>query len=243
MRSGKSERTRVHPWYTPYQFAGNTPIWAIDLDGKEEDKTTKVEVTITYTIFKKFKKLVFKSFNIGVKKTSPHGSGSSATSATGGATLNATRNDDGKIDYSAGASAGNGSDKTGTATGGIEIKQDGKIIPKLNLDLPNVIVERKTDTPDDNSTPPTNPDDSKQQNDANKAVSDPEFNINKQQDDIQEGNKNDQTYFDKAKEGIDKAQEQNKEYEKQQKEKENAPRCIPCMLFRLIVHLEMRHTK
>jgi RHS repeat-associated protein len=24
------------PWYTPYQFAGNTPIWAVDLDGKEE---------------------------------------------------------------------------------------------------------------------------------------------------------------------------------------------------------------
>ena len=24
------------PWYTPYQFAGNKPIWAIDLDGKEE---------------------------------------------------------------------------------------------------------------------------------------------------------------------------------------------------------------
>jgi RHS repeat-associated protein len=25
-----------YPWYTPYQFAGNTPIWAIDLDGLEE---------------------------------------------------------------------------------------------------------------------------------------------------------------------------------------------------------------
>jgi SLT domain-containing protein len=24
-----------YPWYTPYQFAGNMPIWAIDLDGKE----------------------------------------------------------------------------------------------------------------------------------------------------------------------------------------------------------------
>ncbi|MGB0431208.1 MAG: RHS repeat domain-containing protein [Bacteroidia bacterium] len=24
------------PWYTPYQFAGNKPIWAIDLDGLEE---------------------------------------------------------------------------------------------------------------------------------------------------------------------------------------------------------------
>jgi hypothetical protein len=25
-----------YPWYTPYQFAGNMPIWAIDLDGLEQ---------------------------------------------------------------------------------------------------------------------------------------------------------------------------------------------------------------
>ena len=25
-----------YPWYTPYQYAGNKPIWAIDLDGLEE---------------------------------------------------------------------------------------------------------------------------------------------------------------------------------------------------------------
>ena len=25
-----------YPWYTPYQFAGNKPIWALDLDGLEE---------------------------------------------------------------------------------------------------------------------------------------------------------------------------------------------------------------
>lgn len=28
--------TMEFPWYTPYQFAGNKPIWAIDLDGLEE---------------------------------------------------------------------------------------------------------------------------------------------------------------------------------------------------------------
>ena len=28
--------TREYPFYTPYQFAGNKPIWAIDLDGLEE---------------------------------------------------------------------------------------------------------------------------------------------------------------------------------------------------------------
>lgn len=29
--------TKKFPWYTPYQFAGNKPIWAIDLDGLEEE--------------------------------------------------------------------------------------------------------------------------------------------------------------------------------------------------------------
>ena len=29
-----------YPWYTPYQFAGNNPIWATDLDGLEEDVKT-----------------------------------------------------------------------------------------------------------------------------------------------------------------------------------------------------------
>ena len=28
--------TRSYPWYTPYQFAGNTPIVAVDLDGQED---------------------------------------------------------------------------------------------------------------------------------------------------------------------------------------------------------------
>jgi len=27
---------KSYPWYTPYQFAGNRPVWAIDLDGLEE---------------------------------------------------------------------------------------------------------------------------------------------------------------------------------------------------------------
>ncbi|MCB9330694.1 MAG: hypothetical protein H6574_06400 [Lewinellaceae bacterium] len=29
---------REYPWYTPYQFAGNKPIWAFDLDGLEDVK-------------------------------------------------------------------------------------------------------------------------------------------------------------------------------------------------------------
>ncbi|MBO9204000.1 MULTISPECIES: RHS repeat domain-containing protein [Niastella] len=35
--------TRSYPWYTPYQFAGNKPIWAIDLDGLEELTTQQLE--------------------------------------------------------------------------------------------------------------------------------------------------------------------------------------------------------
>jgi RHS repeat-associated protein len=31
---------KSYPWYTPYQFAGNKPIWAIDLDGLEEKIVT-----------------------------------------------------------------------------------------------------------------------------------------------------------------------------------------------------------
>jgi hypothetical protein len=31
--------TKSYPWYTPYQFAGNKPIWAVDLDGMEEWQT------------------------------------------------------------------------------------------------------------------------------------------------------------------------------------------------------------
>ncbi len=33
--------TKSYPWYTPYQFAGNKPIEAIDLDGLEELIITK----------------------------------------------------------------------------------------------------------------------------------------------------------------------------------------------------------
>ena len=33
--------TSSYPWYTPYQFAGNTPIWAVDLDGLEEKIVTQ----------------------------------------------------------------------------------------------------------------------------------------------------------------------------------------------------------
>ncbi|MBC8884608.1 hypothetical protein H9X57_18205 [Flavobacterium piscinae] len=37
-----------YPYYTPYQFAGNRPIWAIDLDGLEELTVTKKSVVMIY---------------------------------------------------------------------------------------------------------------------------------------------------------------------------------------------------
>jgi RHS repeat-associated protein len=63
-----------YPWYTPYQFAGNKPIWAIDLDGLEEKivthyitihldgSTTLSTTTQNYEIY-------------GMGKTGPLGSG------------------------------------------------------------------------------------------------------------------------------------------------------------------------
>jgi RHS repeat-associated protein len=35
--------TKSYPWYTPYQFAGNTPIQAIDIDGLEEASTIEAD--------------------------------------------------------------------------------------------------------------------------------------------------------------------------------------------------------
>ncbi|HMQ70530.1 MAG TPA: RHS repeat-associated core domain-containing protein [Ignavibacteria bacterium] len=40
--------TRSYPWYTPYQFAGNKPIWAVDLDGLEEYYSTEGKYLKTY---------------------------------------------------------------------------------------------------------------------------------------------------------------------------------------------------
>jgi RHS repeat-associated protein len=35
--------TKEYPYYSPYQFAGNKPIWAIDLDGMEEYMSTQLK--------------------------------------------------------------------------------------------------------------------------------------------------------------------------------------------------------
>jgi hypothetical protein len=41
--------TKSFAWYTPYQFSGNKPIWAIDIDGLEEQVTTEFGYLITTT--------------------------------------------------------------------------------------------------------------------------------------------------------------------------------------------------
>lgn len=30
--------TKKYPWYTPYQYAGNKPVWKVDIDGMEENE-------------------------------------------------------------------------------------------------------------------------------------------------------------------------------------------------------------
>jgi RHS repeat-associated protein len=46
--------TKEYPWYTPYQFAGNKPIFAVDLDGLEEKEAiTTVATTTTATVLTK----------------------------------------------------------------------------------------------------------------------------------------------------------------------------------------------
>ena len=41
---------QTYPYYTPYQFAGNNPIWATDLDGLEELVTNNVRWIQNWTI-------------------------------------------------------------------------------------------------------------------------------------------------------------------------------------------------
>jgi RHS repeat-associated protein len=43
--------TQKYPWYTPYQFAGNKPIVAIDLDGAEEAPKVKATTVATFSVY------------------------------------------------------------------------------------------------------------------------------------------------------------------------------------------------
>jgi RHS repeat-associated protein len=52
-----------YPWYTPYQFAGNKPIWATDLDGLEENLSTTVKPPYIPKLAKPTFKGVIKVYN------------------------------------------------------------------------------------------------------------------------------------------------------------------------------------
>jgi len=53
--------SKSYPYYTPYQFAGNKPIWALDLDGLEEyyysaawnERTGTIELKLDHIVDKK----------------------------------------------------------------------------------------------------------------------------------------------------------------------------------------------
>lgn len=54
-----------YPWYSPYQFAGNKPIWAVDLDGLEELEVTgknSYKISANYSV----DPLILKTFSIEV---------------------------------------------------------------------------------------------------------------------------------------------------------------------------------
>lgn len=59
--------TKSYPWYTPYQFAGNKPIIAVDLDGLEEKYvTTDINFGRNMTIENASSKTVETGFKFGV---------------------------------------------------------------------------------------------------------------------------------------------------------------------------------
>ncbi len=43
--------TGSYPWYTPYQFAGNKPIWAIDIDGLEEKPVNNGPTSLQFQFY------------------------------------------------------------------------------------------------------------------------------------------------------------------------------------------------
>jgi RHS repeat-associated protein len=59
--------TKSYPWYTPYQFAGNKPIIAVDLDGLEEKYvTTDINFGRNMTVENASSKTIETGFKFGV---------------------------------------------------------------------------------------------------------------------------------------------------------------------------------
>jgi hypothetical protein len=59
-----------YPWYTPYQFAGNMPIWAVDLDGLEEKIVITNDWNDQVITIKDAKQIasIFKTYYAGVSE-------------------------------------------------------------------------------------------------------------------------------------------------------------------------------
>jgi RHS repeat-associated protein len=54
--------TKDYPWYTPYQFAGNKPIEAIDLDGAEEYYINQQNANAKWLLFQREEKVRHEEF-------------------------------------------------------------------------------------------------------------------------------------------------------------------------------------
>jgi RHS repeat-associated protein len=54
--------TKDYPWYTPYQFAGNKPVEAIDLDGAEEYLDAERSRNTKWLLFQREEKLKYAEF-------------------------------------------------------------------------------------------------------------------------------------------------------------------------------------
>ncbi|MCZ2129249.1 MAG: hypothetical protein LC109_03180 [Bacteroidia bacterium] len=64
-------RGRQYPWYSPYQFAGNTPILATDLDGLEPSDPMNDEYFLARLILTTFYDIKHSAYNIALRYCSP----------------------------------------------------------------------------------------------------------------------------------------------------------------------------
>ncbi|MBC8756061.1 hypothetical protein H2O64_15395 [Kordia sp. YSTF-M3] len=59
---------KSYPWYTPYQFAGNKPIWATDLDGLEEYIDNQVRIVHKIFVWNQGRTTVNGNVQVSYKK-------------------------------------------------------------------------------------------------------------------------------------------------------------------------------
>jgi RHS repeat-associated protein len=67
---------KAYPWYTPYQFSGNKPIWAVDLDGREEETKSGVNAYFLFYSGLRFgNRSIIPFWGVGVQVSNSFGSG------------------------------------------------------------------------------------------------------------------------------------------------------------------------